>query len=216
MTAIVKELLARPDFPQVMDDLREAWEDERRRRDEFIEWLDERHYAEFINGEVVVHSPERLEHGEAEDNLKAIIKPFVRRQALGLFAGNKLVRLPRSDYIPDLAFWPKEVSDDFKSKQAIFPVPALVIEVLSQSTAENDRGVKFREYASAGVKEYWIVDPEERRIEQFENRGGEFHLKNAVIADQRLTSFVIPGLSFSANAAFNALDNDRAAAALLG
>ena len=37
--------------------------------------------------------------------------------------------------------------------------PDLVIEILSPSTALNDRVIKFRRYLSAGVREYWVVDP---------------------------------------------------------
>jgi len=43
--------------------------------------------------------------------------------------------------------------------------PDLVIEVLSPSTARNDRIIKFQQYQKAGVREYWIVDPEAQSIQ---------------------------------------------------
>jgi Uma2 family endonuclease len=43
-------------------------------------------------------------------------------------------------------------------------VPALLVEVLSPSNAEQDTEVKRRAYARAGVPEYWIVRPETRDV----------------------------------------------------
>ncbi len=43
--------------------------------------------------------------------------------------------------------------------QSKFPAPDLIVEVLSESTEANDRGIKFEDYAAHGVVEYWIVDP---------------------------------------------------------
>ena len=47
------------------------------------------------------------------------------------------------------------------------PTPALVIEVLSPSTARFDRQVKRRWYQRTGVPEYWIVDPDARLVERW-------------------------------------------------
>ena len=42
--------------------------------------------------------------------------------------------------------------------------PALVVEVISPSTASKDRELKRRIYAEHGVGEYWLVDPDTRTI----------------------------------------------------
>ena len=111
-------------------------------------------------------------------------------------AGNKLVRLGRNDYIPDLCFWPSEVAGSFAAKQSIYPPPTLVVEILSESTAANDRGIKFRHYAAAGIREYWLIDLDLRRIEQYVlGRNGQYRLKVAAIADQRIESVAIPASS---------------------
>ena len=45
--------------------------------------------------------------------------------------------------------------------------PDMVIEILSPSTRRRDRLVKLRLYQGAGVREYWIVSPEEQSVEVY-------------------------------------------------
>ncbi len=56
--------------------------------------------------------------------------------------------------------------------------PDLVVEVLSLSTARNDRGKKFRAYERAGVREYWIVDPKKKSVEVYLLQDGKFEIDN--------------------------------------
>lgn len=45
--------------------------------------------------------------------------------------------------------------------------PDMVIEILSPSTRRHDRLVKLNLYQKAGVREYWIVSPEEQTVQVF-------------------------------------------------
>ena len=58
--------------------------------------------------------------------------------------------------------------------------PELVIEVLSPSTRGRDRGDKFKLYEKAEVKEYWIVEPKLKSIEQYVLENGVYNLKTTV------------------------------------
>ena len=51
-----------------------------------------------------------------------------------------------------------------------------MVEVLSPSTAQYDRGRKMKVYAQCGVREYWIVSPGDRTVEQYLPEGGQFVL----------------------------------------
>ena len=55
----------------------------------------------------------------------------------------------------------------------VLGAPDLVVEVLSPSTANHDRGYKKEVYAKCGVREYWIVSPYEKSIEVYRNSGRE-------------------------------------------
>lgn len=42
--------------------------------------------------------------------------------------------------------------------------PDWIIEIVSPGSRRMDYGIKLFKYRSAGVREYWIVDPEKQRI----------------------------------------------------
>lgn len=48
--------------------------------------------------------------------------------------------------------------------KVVFGVPDFVAEVLSPSTRKKDMYLKLMKYADAGVREYWIIDPEHRHV----------------------------------------------------
>ena len=60
------------------------------------------------------------------------------------------------------------------TRRGIEAPPLLVVEILSPSTRKVDRGLKSRRYAELGVPHYWIVDPDEKRIECFHLAEGVF------------------------------------------
>jgi Uma2 family endonuclease len=62
------------------------------------------------------------------------------------------------------------------SSRGIEGPPTLVVEILSPSTTQIDRGVKFQLYARHGVPYYWIVDPEARSIEAYALTGEAYQL----------------------------------------
>jgi len=49
-------------------------------------------------------------------------------------------------------------------KFGIYGAPDLAMEVLSPSTRKKDTGIKVTKYGSAGVREYWIIDPEQEMV----------------------------------------------------
>ena len=56
----------------------------------------------------------------------------------------------------------------------------MIIEILSPSTAYYDLGRKYSVYEKAGVKEYWLIHPDRKRIEVYINRDDRFQLIQAV------------------------------------
>jgi Uma2 family endonuclease len=164
----VDKIMSSPDAPQQIDALYEAMQDEKKRRHDFHEWITPAIKAEFINGEVILHSPVKKRHFSVTDLLSSLLSFYVRVKKLGRVATEKaMIALTRNDYEPDLVFFSKAQYDTFTEDQMLFPAPDFVVEILSKKTASKDRGIKKQDYAAHGIREYWIIDPVRQNIEQY-------------------------------------------------
>ena len=74
--------------------------------------------------------------------------------------------------------------------------PDFIIEILSPSTARHDRIVKFNKYLKAGVKEYWIVDPELNAVHAFILRGNVY-VATVYTEQDTLPIWTLPGLEIN-------------------
>jgi Uma2 family endonuclease len=197
MELITEQLYRSPKLGLYYRDIRTTLSEERKKRKRFYEDVREDQKAEFINGEVIVHSPVRIEHEFASSSLMRLMSTYVMLHQLGYVGHEKMmISLTRNDYEPDVCFWSKKTSAKFKPKQTQFPAPDFIAEVLSPSTENNDRTIKFEDYAAHGVKEYWIIDPAFQVVEQYFLDDGEYrlHVKadSGILKSRAVKDFVIP------------------------
>ncbi|MEW6743212.1 MAG: Uma2 family endonuclease [Planctomycetota bacterium] len=54
--------------------------------------------------------------------------------------------------------------------------PDIVVEILSETTAQTDRELKKELYQRSGVPEYWVVDPDDHLVEQYRLVEGRYQL----------------------------------------
>jgi Uma2 family endonuclease len=105
---------------------------------------------------------------------------------------------------PDVLFFDQESAGRINPREHVMFTPTIAIEVLSPSTARNDRGRKRNLLARYGVPEYWIVDPYAKRVEVS-------ILENGVYGDPmiqsppQLMSAAVPGLVIDLDALFEGL-----------
>ena len=99
---------------------------------------------------------------------------------------------------PDIVFFTARRIGSIDMGHAIRIPPDLAVEVLSPSTVSTDRGKKQRLFARFGVREYWLVDPDEHTIERHVLAGGVYVLDAIVSARDVMTSRVLEGLQFQA------------------
>ena len=165
----VNDLLEAPDAKLVIERVQAILADEAQRRRAFREWLRDDVKAEFINGDVIMHSPVKRRHLDATQNLLTLLRVYVHLHKLGAVDSEKaLVGLTRNDYEPDICYWNAETAASFQYDQMEHPAPDLIVEILSKSTTGRDRGIKFEDYAAHGVLEYWIIDPVRKAVEQYQ------------------------------------------------
>jgi Uma2 family endonuclease len=203
MDPLVQEMLQSPKLGNYVEFLRDAWEDEQRRRAEFLEKITEDDKAEFINGEEVLHSPSRDGHSAVIEALGDFMRTYVRKRKLGVVRREKaMISLTRNEYEPDLCFFSKEKSQKFNKNTMRYPAPDFVVEVLSPSTAKNDRGVKLRDYAEHGISEYWIIDSDKEILEQYLLQGETYELA-LKSGDGKVLSHAIEGFEIPIRALFD-------------
>lgn len=75
--------------------------------------------------------------------------------------------------------------------------PDLVVEVISPSSRKRDKVIKLHTYAKHGIREYWIVDPATRTLEQYMlAMDGHYELHSLFEEEDRVTSDQLPCVSF--------------------
>jgi Uma2 family endonuclease len=190
-------ILNSPRLPDIVAALTDHLRAESEMRHCFREEMSEGQKVEFIEGSVVLHSPALNRHMAAQFKLAKLMDTHADRHELGLVRYEKcLCVFPRNDYEPDVSFFGREKAAGVGPETMLFPIPDLVVEVLSDSTAHRDRGVKFEDYEAHGVAEYWIVDAETETIEQYVGNNGHFELVlksgSGEIASRAIAGFRIP------------------------
>lgn len=135
---------------------------------------DTNRFIELSEGELVMPPHPTDTHQRIVLRLVRVFDDFVTEQDRGTIRFAPLpVRLwPGKIREPDLLFVSKEYADRI-GEQAYGP-PDLVVEVLAPGTWRSDRLEKSAEYAQAGVREYWIVDPGGQTVEVFVLREGAY------------------------------------------
>jgi Uma2 family endonuclease len=120
---------------------------------------------EVIGGELVVSPSPTERHQRVLMELLFHFQQFVREAGLGaVYAAPLDVQLGLYDVVqPDLVVVLKEHRDRIQS-DGIHGAPDIVVEVISPGSRGTDRVRKSAVYAEAGVKEYWLVDPDAQSI----------------------------------------------------
>jgi Uma2 family endonuclease len=213
-TRISKQILAMPNALIFLADLQTLLEKERAKRLHFYEVIDENKKMEFINGEIIFHSPVMMRHNTTTLLLATLVNTFAELTNQGFVGIEKvMISLTRNDYEPDICYFREEIAKTFSETTMQFPAPDWIVEVLSKSTEKNDRTIKFFDYAAHGVREYWIIDPNAKTIEQYHLKKGQYELVQKV-KDGTISCIAMKGFSIPVRAVFYRKENIAALAEL--
>lgn len=145
---------------------------------------DEDERIEIINGEAFMMATPSSRHQEISMELSRQLANFLEGKRCRVYPAPFGVRLFEQDgdspenvdtiVEPDISV----VCDRNKiDKHGCKGAPDMVIEILSPSSLRHDRLVKLNLYQRAGVREYWIVDPENRSVQVFTLDGGALKIR---------------------------------------
>jgi Uma2 family endonuclease len=153
--------------------------------------LPEQPKAEWVRGvAVIMNAPPLFEHGRVMVELTVMLHSALPRLHLvsdvNLRLADDVVRRP------DLM-----VTDVVPPDGWVSVPPLLVVEILSRSTEEVDRGVKASEYADFGIGQYWLVDPRKRTMEVMRNVAGGWHTLALLDDDHPELTVVVGGTAVS-------------------
>ena len=148
---------------------------------------DERY--ELIEGELIMSPSPIPKHQRISRKIEFILEKYVTENELGeVFYAPCDVYLDDENVIqPDILF----ISEDrlnIIGEKNIQGAPDLVMEIISENTAYRDFVQKKRLYAKFGVREYWIVIPEEKLIEIYTLKDNTYTLYKTYYKDDILES----------------------------
>ena len=163
-----------------------------------VEWaeLDEDVEGELVDGALEEEEMPSFLHEIVVSWLNAVLRRWLRRSG-GQVAGSetKIAVGRRRGRKPDLSVYlPGHLPglDD----ALVQVTPHLVVEVASPRPrdARRDRVDKLRDYARAGIRYYWILDPRLRSLEIFELAGRARYVLAVSAAEGRVRAPGCPGL----------------------
>jgi Uma2 family endonuclease len=150
---------------------------------------------ELIQGELFVAPAPNRHHQRIVVNLTYLLSHFLRGHKLGeLYTGPFDVYLTNHDVLqPDIVY----VGNDrlaILTDEGALGAPTLVVEILSPTTAQQDRTTKKRIYAKNGVEELWLVVPSTRTVELYRLQQDAEHPVVIYSQEEPLRSLCFPGL----------------------
>ena len=131
--------------------------------------------AELIDGEMYMMAPPGLTHQRLASFLHGTIFQYISEKNgnCEIFPAPFAVFLNNDDetYLePDISV----ICDKSKlDEKGCHGAPDLVIEIVSQSSRSRDYLTKLFKYQTAGVREYWIVDPMKNQVIVYQFEPGD-------------------------------------------
>ena len=171
---------------------------------DYVKWDDDARYK-LIEGVPYMMSSPNYDHQSISMELAYQIRSFLSDKSCKVLSAPFDIRLnavKKDDTVvqPDIVV----ICDRSKiTKSSCVGAPDMVIEIISPSTSQFDRLIKFQQYLKHGVREYWIVDPESRTATVHILRK-KTYVTNVYGDNDSAPVHVLEGLIINLSAVFNA------------
>jgi Uma2 family endonuclease len=160
--------------------------------------------AEYVDGKIEVLPMPTTEHQEIVIYLLFVLRAFITPDKLGRALTAPLrVKIGEDRFRePDLVFVLQRNSHRIASRY--WDGADLVMEVVSEDGRDRDLIEKRRDYAEAGIAEYWIVDPRSLTITVLKLENGNYVTHSQAVSAGQVQSAILPGFLVEAVAVFDA------------
>lgn len=162
--------------------------------EEYDQWHDEEWTGEWVDGEVELMSPVGNRQSQLQVWFTIVLGCLIAQRKLGELRGPDFpIRManPRRRRIPDILFVSTSRTSLLKPTYCDGP-PEFVLEIVAPESTSRDYRVKYQEYETFGIREYWIVDPQAEIVEAalLDDNG----VYQAIpMVEGRVSSMVLPG-----------------------
>ena len=164
---------------------------------DYCSWEDGKRW-ELIDGiPIEMNSPSRV-HQEISGELFFQLKSFLKGKPCEVYAAPFDVRL-NADGADDTVVQPDLLvvcAHDKLDDKSCISAPDLIIEIQSPSTTRHDRITKLNLYRKYGVREYWMVEPDDKTVQVCILENGQYVITGYDDGDTVPVS-VLPGLEIS-------------------
>ena len=166
---------------------------------DYLTWEGKERY-QLINGEVFQMASPSVIHQAILGELMIQFGNWLRGKPCKVFSSPLDVRLfPKKDKSDKTVVQPDllVVCDKNKiAKNSIDGSPDLVIEIVSPSNTHSELFLKFQYYLKAGVREYWVIDPDTKKAQVHIYENG--HYISTIYEDNAVIPVaVLPGLEIA-------------------
>lgn len=175
---------------------------------DYLIW-DEKERIELIAGEPVMQAAPSSEHQIISGELYYQIRRYLEGKNCRVIAAPFAVRLfEKEGDTPDIVQTVLEpdisvICDKSKiDHHGCKGAPDMVIEILSSSTVRHDKLVKLNLYQKAGVREYWVVSPEEQSVQVFLLENGLYRVHELYRSDDIAKVHVLDGCFIELSSVF--------------
>jgi Uma2 family endonuclease len=167
--------------------------------------LDGNHLIEYVNGRLEFPSMPTTPHQQIVVFVFGLLQAFVTGRDLGLVLVAPLrVKVGRRKYRePDIVFMHKDHFD--RIGKLFWKGADLVMEVVSESKEDRERDLvkKRQDYAEGGIPEYWIIDPQEKKVTVLWLAGRQYAVHGEFARGSVATSRLLPGFTVDVSAALD-------------
>ena len=175
------------------------------REEEYLA-LDTNRLIEYSHGRLEVLPMPTFSHQRLVAFLYRSLMGFIEERGLGVVMFAPLrIQLWRGKFRePDIVFMATEHAD--RLDEQFWHGADLVMEVVSPDDSGQDLVTKRREYAQAGIPEYWIVDPTQRSTTVLTLDGQSYALHGEFDEGAVATSVLLEGFTVSVRAVFSEIN----------